>query len=373
MPDGKKVSGRILYGAGTLFAVCVMAFAAINQPEQLIEGRNDFMPLYTGARLLDEGRLYGNEHLLEREAELTGFVSDTHGYIRAPFVAAMMWPLSRLPYRTALRVWQIASLSAVLAFVWLWDRQQRRLVALVTFASIPVLLAWLAGQDILFLLLVIALCIRLHQAGKPMAAGALFALCAAKPHLFLLTPIWILGLRDREFLKGLLLCGGALAVISTAVAGWSWPMEMFSETTNPRFSPSVSYMPNLHGALSLLPSSAFWEILVSAVAAGAVFLISIRAHFLPAFAAGLLGGMLLARHSYVMDLAILIPALLIVLRHTISPVIKIAAAILLTPPLMLMAVQHALYAAFTTALCWLLLVGWAWEWMGHDRLAAPTR
>jgi hypothetical protein len=373
MPDRTQVGGKILYGAGTLLAICVMAFAAVNQPEQLIEGRNDFMPLYTGARLLDEGRLYDNERLLEREAELTGFVSDTHGYIRPPFLAAMMWPLSRLPYRAALRAWQVASLSAVLAFVWLWDRQQRRLVALATFASIPVLIAWLAGQDIPFLLLVIAVCVRLHQAGRPMAAGAIFALCAAKPHLFLLTPIWILGLRDREFLKGLLLCGAALAAISTVVAGWSWPIEMFREATNPRFSPSLSNMPNLHGALSLLPASAFCEILVSAAAAGAVFVISIRSHFLPAFAAGLLGGMLLARHNYVMDLAILIPALLIILRYTTLPVIKIAAAILLAPPLMLMALQHPSYAALTTALCWLLLVGWAWEWVSRERLAVAAQ
>ncbi len=373
MPDSKQAGKKLLYGTGALLAVCVMTFAVISQPAQLIEGRNDFIPLYTGARLLDEGRLYDNERLLEREAELTGFVSDTHGYIRPPFLAAIMWPLSRLPYRAALRVWQVASLAAVLAFVWLWDRQQRRLVALATLASIPVVLAWLAGQDILFLLLVIALSIRLHQAGRPMAAGATFALCAAKPHLFLLTPIWLFGLRDRNFSKGLLVCGAALVALSTAAAGWSWPIEMFSEATNPLFSPSPSHMPNLHGALSLLPYSALWEILVSAVAAGAVFVISIRSHFLPAFAAGLLGGMLLARHSYVMDLALLIPALLIILRHTNSLVIKIAAAILLAPPLMLAAVQHVSYAAFTTVLCWLLLVGWAWEWMGRNQLAAPAR
>jgi hypothetical protein len=74
-----------------------------------------------------------------------------------------------------------------------------------------------------------------------------------------------------------------------------------------------------------------------------------------------------------MDLAILIPALLIILRYTTLPVIRIAAAILLAPPLMLMALQHPSYAALTTALCWLLLVGWAWEWVSRERLAVAAQ
>jgi hypothetical protein len=326
------------------------------------------MPLYTGAHLLDEGKLYDNTRLLERERELTGFVSETHGYIRPPFLAALMWPLSRLPYRNALRVWQIASIAAAAAFVMLWDRRQRTLAALAMLTSIPVLLAWLKGQDVLFLLLVIAVSLRLHSLGKPVAAGAVFALCATKPHLFLLTPVWLLALRDWAFFKGLLYGGAVLAIVSTAVAGVNWPLEMLREVMNPAFSPRLAGMPNLHGALDGLPGALLWELLSSVAVAGAVFIIASRSTFSPALAAGLLGGVLLARHSYVLDLSFLIPAILIILHEATSLTIKVAVALLLAPPLMFLVLQGPPYSTLVTMLCGAALLLWAFECMRRPRV-----
>ncbi len=350
-----------VYYVATLVSLFMMGVMVLSQADRLREGRNDFIPLYSGPHLLATGELYDNARLLEKEAEVTGFHADAHGYIRPPFLAALMWPLSQLPYPTAVRVWQGASLASLICFVLLWSPDHRLLTGLATAMSIPGLLVLLKGQDVHFLMLVIAVSARLHIAGKPVLAGAVFALCAAKAHLFLLTPVWILGQRDWGFLKGLLYGGTALAVLSTSVAGWGWPVEMWREAKNPMFSPSLSHMPNLHGAFAEMPASWVWELAFSVVAVWAVWTIARKSSFLPAFAAALLGGALLARHSYVLDLAILIPAVLVVVKTSKSQMLKLGGVLLLAPPLMYLAIQGPPYSTGVVLIYWALLLGWALE------------
>ena len=369
MPEATNTRRAVLHVLAIAAALYLMTLFALSQPQQLDEGRNDFLPFYAGSHLLSSGELYDNAQLLKTEAQLTGFVSETHGYIRPPFLAALVWPLSRLPYRTAWRVWQAASLAALIGFVLLWAPDRRLFTLLLTAISIPALLAWLAGQDVFFLLLAIALSVHLHRAGKPIAAGAVFALCAAKVHLFLLTPVWVIALGDWSFLKGQLYGGGALAGLSTAAAGWRWPLEMWRETRNSAFSPSLGNMPNLHGMLESLPLAWAWEMLLSAAVAWAVWTIARRASFQTALAAGLLGGILLARHSYVLDLTLLIPAMLVLLQTTRRAALRICAAALLAPPLLFLAIQGLPYSAAVVLICWVALIGWALEFRGEPRFA----
>lgn len=356
---------RILAIAAALYS---MSLFALNQPQQLDEGRNDFIPFYAGSHLLASGNLYDNAQLLKVESQLTGFASETHGYMRPPFLAALMWPLSRLPYRTAWRVWQAASLAALIGFALLWAPDRRFFTLMLTAVSIPALLAWLAGQDVFFLLLAMALSVRLHGAGKFVAAGAVFALCAAKVHLFLLTPVWIIALGDWNFLKGLLYGGGALAALSTAAAGWRWPLEMWRETQNPAFSPGLGSMPNLHGALEGLPLAWVWEMLLSVAVVWAVWTIARRSSFQTALAAGLLGGILLARHIYMLDLTLLLPAMFVLLQTTRRMALKVCAAVLLAPPLLLLAIQGPPYTAAVVLISWAALIGWALEFRSAQQL-----
>lgn len=336
-----------------------MGSLAGTQTDRLVDGRNDFIPLYSGPHLIASGELYDNARLLEKEAEVTGFFSAAHGYMRPPFVAGLMWPLSQLPYRVALRIWQAASLAALIGFVLLWPSRNRQLVGLTVAMSIPALMVLLNGQDIHFLLLVLAASARLHLSGRPTLAGAVFALCAAKVHLFVLTPVWILARKEWSFLSGLLYGGAALAVLSTMVAGWRWPLEMWAEAQNPVFSPALSAMPNLHGAFARLPASFLGEALFSFGAAWAVWTIARRSSFLPSFAAALLGGILLARHSYIADVSLLVPAALVVMGSTESMLTKLGAALLLAPPMLFMALQGAPYSVALVFISWAVLMGWA--------------
>ena len=78
-------------------ALCFMALMMSPHLERAVTGANDFAAFYSGARLLDTGDLYDNERLHEVSRESTAFHSPDHGYIRLPFHAVALWPLSRLP------------------------------------------------------------------------------------------------------------------------------------------------------------------------------------------------------------------------------------------------------------------------------------
>ena len=95
---------------GILSAILVFFMVLMLWPhmEVTLNGRNDFAPFYSGAKLLEGGNLYDREALMEQERRLIGSFSDEHGYIRLPFHAAFLWPLTLLPYMTAYAIWEAA-------------------------------------------------------------------------------------------------------------------------------------------------------------------------------------------------------------------------------------------------------------------------
>ncbi len=195
----------------------------------------------------------------------------------------------------------------------------------------------------------------------PTAAGVVFSLCAAKAHLFLLTPVWLVARKDWDFAKGLLYGGAALFAFSTAVAGWSWPVEMWREAMNPAFTPSPEAMLNLHGALFGMRAAVLWELLLSGGVVWAVWALSRGGSFQLGFAVCLVGSMLLARHNYIQDLVLAIPALLIVFRETTVWALRVAAVALLAPPLMFFTAQGSPHSALTVGVLWTVLICWAIE------------
>jgi hypothetical protein len=311
--------------------------------------------------LITSGNLYDGAAMLQKEAELTGLYSENLGFIRPPFVAALLWPLSQLPYVSALRVWQAASLLSIIAFALSWTPPERRYTALLVCLSIPALISWMLGQGTPFVLLAVAATVRLHQAGKPVLAGLIFALCAAKGHLFLLTPIWILARRDWDFLRGLLVGGLALGALSTLVAGWSWPVEMWKAVQNPAFSPGPQLMTNLHGAFQEMPWGWAIEAALSLTVVAAAWILARHADFLPSFGGLLIGGILLARHSYVADLLIVLPGCLAAIALSKSSALRLLALALLAPPTALAIQLGGAYSLGYTLALWTLLVGWAFE------------
>ena len=153
---------------GFLSALALLAMGAMvnHQWDCFSRGVNDFIPLYSGPYLLQTGNLYDNDALLAAEKAQTGMYSVEHGYIRLPFHAAFLWPLSRLSYETAYLIWQFTSLAAVVGFIVLWRPPNVMSTLLMTSISLPVLHVWLKGQDVTFLLLAIAGAHQLYMKDK---------------------------------------------------------------------------------------------------------------------------------------------------------------------------------------------------------------
>lgn len=288
----------------------VAVLAAVWWPVRgtVMHGANDFLSFYAGARLAGTPDLYGNpERVWQVQEEAAGMASPVLQFLRLPWVAAALWPLGRLPYPGAYALYQALSLAALGAFLALWPRP-RLPVALACAWSVPLSFALAQAQDATFLLVWVALAMRWHDK-RPGAAGAVLALCSAKFHLFLLLPLLIAGQRRWRMGGGLLAGGAALAAASFAVAGAAWPARYLATLTDPRINPGETFMPTLRGLVAPLPYAVAWEVALGLAAAAAVWRVVRRGDFTAGLGAVLVGGVLVARHAYLADLTLLIPAL----------------------------------------------------------------
>ena len=121
------------------------------QRERALRGENDFVQLYTGARLVGTHDLYSRTANLAVVKATLGFAMDSVVYTRPPFYAVLLKPLALLPYRVAYAVFSLATLSSVLWFVIRFSRECSPLPFFAAM-SIPVLTAICGGQDTPFLL-----------------------------------------------------------------------------------------------------------------------------------------------------------------------------------------------------------------------------
>ncbi len=92
-------------------------------------------------------------------------------------------------------------------------------------------------------------------------------------------------------------------------------------------------MTNLHGVMMNLPGGWALEIVVALAIAAAVWIICRRKSFEYGLAATLIGGYVLSIHSYLPDLAITLPAVLILITLSKRKSVRTVAFILAMPPL----------------------------------------
>jgi hypothetical protein len=362
----------ILYFLGGI-ALCFMLGMVWQQGEWVFRGANDFIPLSCGPRLLEQGALYDYAALEKEQVRYTGMYSETHGYIRLPFHAVLLWPLSRLPYPVAYWIWQGLAIASFAGFIVLWRPPDTPKTFFWASLSTPVFVSFMRGQDVCFLLLVIAASAWLVRRERPFAAGAVFSLCAVKFHLFLLLPILLVAQRRWSFGKGLLAGGGILAVVSFAAAGWSWPIEFVQSATNPLFSPNGGQMPNLQGLLAGLQFELAIEVALSALIAWGMWVVARRTSFSYALAYALVGGLLISHHAYMLDMAVLLPACLILSEESQRRWVRAGAMLLLVPPAHL-AVEIGRPFSSVVVLLMLALVCLAlWEAQAQEQPAKTSR
>ena len=329
------------------------------------------MDLYAGGHLAFSPHLYDTAQVLQVEAATEGWSSPTRLFMRPPYYALLFWPLAHLRYPIASAVWEGLCVAALAGFCALWPAQKRRPVALACCWSLPAFMIVAEGQDIGLLLLWIALAAVLLRKQRPTAAGLVMSLCAAKFHLLLLLPLWVIGNRAWRFAAGFFAGGAALFALSFVNGGLRWPLRYYRFLTAPANNPYPAVMPNLHGLFAGWQHAATLELLSAVVITGLVWIAARYTTLEYGFAAILAGGLLIAPHDYMADCALLIPAALAVLSDSRSESARMISVFLLTPvPYLCLLLSFALPIRMALVI---LLGVLAWETRRRKAVESPQK
>jgi hypothetical protein len=314
-----------------LIVGCALAGVAVNLWLALANRSTwdvDFNQYFSAGKLVGTGHLYDADAILSLERE--------HNHRAVPFgripaFAVAFRPLSVLPYPAARVVWFAASLAALTGFVYLWPFSDRGWVWAAICWSGPVAMCLAFGQDSIFFLFFVALGLRLLMVKRDFCAGLAFSACAAKPHLALLLPVFLIArLQWRALLGGVI--GGAVSMlVSFAAEGRDWPRRLLTLARIPEFDPAANRMPNLRGLLSFFGGNFAVEIALGVLIAVAVWFLS-RSEPLPTVGAIVLAaGLLIGHHAYFYDALLLLPAVLLPFQTTLPAWLRPWALVLITP------------------------------------------
>lgn len=330
--------------------LCAAGFAALlwGQLDRALSGENDFMQLYVGAVEVGGDGLYDPESSYRFQEEEFGAVAESTIYVRPPYYALLLKPLTRLgSYQMAYAAYTLLRLLAIIAFVLLWPRAGRWDAMMFTLMSLPLFVGMMTGQDVVLLLPLIALAFRYQEEGKGVHAGVTLSLCAIKPHLLVLIPIALVMQRRWSVLKGGLIGGAGLVALSFLAGGFGWVGSLVAVLRNGVIHPDPDKMPNLKGLLHGIPSADIWMYVGATLVVVAVAFVAQRGSFAMGIAAATVGSLLVTGHAYLADVLILLPVLLAIAQEsTAGGVPKFFAFVWLGPilPLLLLLGHPAAYA-----------------------------
>ena len=304
------------------------------QWHRVIRGQNDFAALYAGGTLAGTPDLYSrtaNEAVIQ---SVLGMTMDTVVYTRPPFYAALLKPLTFLPYLAAYGIFCALCIASILWFIIRFSKDCESLPLYAAF-SIPIAAFLPQGQDAPLLLTITGASILLIRQKRDFLAGVVLSFCAIKFHLFLLVPILLLTKKRWNILAGGATATAALTLLGVLVAGFGSLSEYIRVLRDPWINFSVDMMPNLHGliaGLNLGPASTWIELTASCGVVGAFLWICQKTddyEFL--FGLSLLCGLLISYHSGISDQIVLLLAFVLIVRARAEKPLRIALALLLTP------------------------------------------
>jgi Glycosyltransferase family 87 len=205
------------------FLLCLATIAYTHHmPEfgRFFAGADDFLPFYVQARMVGSAHLYEVEAGYREQERIVGFHIANSYNDRLPWQAVLMAPLGMLPYLPAAWLWAAINLACFTALVWLWLLPKDY----VLWGSVffPAAACIIVGQDTLILTLCIAGVATFAKRGHDVTAGLLLALCTAKPHLFLLIPIALIAHRRWKLVSSATLATVGLLAVGTVAIGSNW-------------------------------------------------------------------------------------------------------------------------------------------------------
>ena len=268
-------------------------------------GINDFLPRYTQARMVDTGQMYSTEAGYREQERAVGLHIVGAYHDRMPWQALLMAPLGRLPYLWAYSIWIALHLACFAAFICIWLLPRDCVLWGATF--LPLAASIIVGQDTLLLAVCLAGALQLAETRRDLAAGLLLSLCTAKPHLFVLVPFALIAHRRWRMINGAVLGTVGLLTAGTAAAGLDWPVRLLAimNTLGKASGGDMDRRPSLFqfGVNEWTIGAA----LVLALVFG--FLIWRSRNLEMGIALAVLGGILIAPHTAIYDLPLLLVAL----------------------------------------------------------------
>ena len=316
----------------------------------------DFSSFYCGGEILrtrGPSALYDFAAMQESDARHFPGHDIVMPFLRPPFYALLVAPLSLLPPHRALLVWLALNAAALAGGVFLTARATgMELSAAAWHGAIfyPALFTFFNRQDVPILLLLAAGGYLLMKRRRSFAAGLILSLCSIKFHLLLLVPLALLMRKDRRALRGLLAGLAVLALISVLMLGPAGVAD-YARILLGRRVPNIVNHPYRVTNLSNLARGTWLRIPLILLAVGAVIAAARRLAPLPALAAGWLGSLLVAPHIFLSDYLVALPACLLLAR--LGRICFFSSLLLLFPVIpVLMAVdeRYVVAAPFLTLL-----------------------
>ncbi len=326
--DNSAVPGEAWSWRTTLVTCLIGALICLAAGFNITERGGDFTEFYSASKLAGTGQLYNWDRLRTVERRY-GDIEIPFG--RLPFYGVIFKPLAALPYMWARTAWLLLNAGALLVFGLLWPVQRRDQLATSLCWCFPAALLLSTGQDTAMFLVLVALGFRLLEADHDFAAGLVLSLCAAKFHLALGIPVFLLARR-----KWLAVLAGALGglvqlAVSFAAEGQDWIANLFHLASISQFSPAVPKMPNLLGLTYWLPHGVVVEVLLGVAALAAVWVISSRSTPVAGATAAIIAGLLVGHHAYAYDAVLLLPALALAWQLPLPEVPRYWVLLLWTP------------------------------------------
>jgi len=333
-------------------------------------GSRDFVEYWASGHLLaHHANPYAGDAILSLERSV-GYPSDLPVLImwNPPPALLLVLPLGFIGSRAGELLWSLllmVSLVASVRMVWIMHGRPNNLVHLLGYSFAPALVCLLAGQVSIFVLLGLVLFLRFHQS-RPFLAGVSLWLCLLKPHLFLPFGVgllaWVISTRSYKLLVGVAVAVGFSAgvVVHWDPLIWSHYGEMMRVVSTARMQQELIPCLSIMLRWTISPKSMWLQYLPSAL--GCIWTIAyFRKHrkhwdWLEHGSLLMLVSVLLAPYTWLLDQAVLIPALLHAAYFTRSrsviAVFALASAVIDIGALRGMALLHSEFLIWT-APAWL--------------------
>ncbi len=381
--------------AGLLAALAFVHVAlALRLLPSLREGYQDFTTLYTAGKLVRSGQghsLYRLPSQYQAGQEFAPSVQlrrQALPYIRPPFEALLLAPLTLMSYFSAYLLWTALN-AAMLVFALLllkarFPELENIALALLFLAAAaywPIAFGLIQGQDAGLLLLICVAALVSLADGSDKRAGAFLALGLFKFHL--VVPLLVLlAIRRWRLLLGFVPVAALLGAISIAIVGVQGAVEymrLLLRVENGSLGMvNVRNMPNLHGLIDCLPGIHDMSGLSFLLVAGsslAIFALTARRmaiksdSILHSFALASVATLLISYHDFGYDLTLLFPAVLLLACESTKPdsrhqwIPKLLVLCFFLPLGMLLHIR-------LEQSCWfaVVMVGLWWVLLGDTRL-----